>query len=230
MREFNVEPGSADWLGVRLGIPTASQFHKILTPATRKYSKQARSYAFYLVAEKLLNMSLGTLDHIEHIQRGKDLEPDAVRMFEAANDLQTAPVGFLTTDDMRVGATPDRRIVGMPAYLEAKCPQAWTHLEYLIDGFGADYMAQAQGQVYVGEAEWVFRWSYHPSMPPALVKTPRDDAFIADLRAALDQFIDEKDEIERLARATGFFEERIALGQLALDQMAVDAADQGLIG
>lgn len=229
MKEFPVEPGSADWLGVRLGIPTASQFHKILTPAKRQYSKQSRSYAFYLVAEKLLNMSLGTLDHIEHIARGKELEPDAIRMFEAVNDLKTAPVGFLTTNDMRIGATPDRRIVGVSAYLEAKCPQAWTHLEYLIDGFGADYMAQAQGQAFVGEAEWVCRWSFHPSMPPALVKTPRDDGFIADLRVALEQFCDEKDEIERRARATGFFEERLSLGQLALDQMAVDAKDQGLM-
>ena len=60
------------------GHPTASQFHRILTPTTRKFSKQSQRYAFALVAEKLLNMSLGGLDYIEHVQRGKDLEPDAV--------------------------------------------------------------------------------------------------------------------------------------------------------
>ncbi len=221
MKEWNVEPGSGDWLQVRLGIPTASMFHKVLTPATRKFSKQARGYAFRLVAEKLLNQSLDSIDYIEHIQRGKDMEPQAVRMYEACEDVQTAPVGFLTTDDMRVGATPDRRIVGRPAFLECKCPAApWVHLEYLVDGFGADYIAQAQGQIYVGEAEWVDRWSFHPEMPPCLVKTLRDDSYIADLVAALDQFNDMKDEIERHARASGFFEERIAMGQLALDQLA----------
>ena len=220
MREFSVEPGSADWLGIRLGIPTASNFHKILTPATRKFSKQSRRYAFQLVAEKLLNMSLGTLDYIEHVQRGKELEPDAVRMFTASTALETSPVGFITTNDMRIGATPDRRIVGSdPAFLECKCPKAETHLEYLIDGFGPDYMAQVQGQAFVGEAEWVMRWSYHPAMPPRLEKTYRDDAYIADLRAAIDEFNDMKDEIERKARESGFFEERIALGQLALEQL-----------
>ncbi len=220
MKEWNVAPGSGDWLQVRLGIPTASNFHRVLTPATRKFSKQARGYAFRLVAEKLLNYSLDSLDHIEHIQRGKDLEPQAVRMYEACEDVQTAPVGFLTTDDMRIGATPDRRIVGVPAFLECKCPTPWVHLEYLLDGFGADYMAQAQGQILVGEAEWVARWSFHPEMPPRLVKTTRDDAYQADLLAALDEFNDMKDEIERRARETGFFEERIAMGQLALDQLA----------
>ena len=230
MKEFSLEPGSAAWLGVRLGIPTASQFPRVLTPATRKFSNQSRRDAFALVAEKLLNMSLGGLDYIEHIQRGKDLEPDAVRMFTASTDLQTVPIGFLTTDDMRIGATPDRRILGggASAYLECKCPKAETHLEYLIDGFGADYMPQVQGQAFVGEADWVMRWSYHPMMPPKLERTDRDDGFIADLRAALDEFCDMRDEIERKARATGFFEERIALGQLALDQLTEMADQQGI--
>lgn len=222
MKEFPVEPGSDGWLGIRLGIPTASNAHRILTPATRKFSKQSRKYAFYLVAEKLLNMSLGTLDHIEHIQRGKDLEPDAVRMFEAANDIATLPVGFLTTDDMTLGATPDRRIANASAFLECKCPTAAVHLEYLIDGFGADYMAQVQCQAYVGEAEWVMRWSYHPAMPPALIKTYRDDGFIADLQDAVAQFNDMRAEIERRARETGFFDERLAMGNLALDQLTGD--------
>lgn len=230
MKEFSVEPGSADWFGIRLGIPTASNFHRILTPATRKYSKQSRGYAFCLVAEKLLNMTLENLDHIEHIERGKSLEPDAVRMFEAARGLETAPVGFLMTDDMRLGATPDRRIIGAtPAYLECKCPSAVKHLQYLIDGFGPDYMPQVQGQAMIGEAEWVARWSYHPSMPPALVQTQRDEGYISDLRAALDQFCDEKDEIERRAKETGFFDERRALGQLALEELAQAAGKQELI-
>jgi len=174
MKEFNVEPGSGEWLSIRLGIPTASQFHKILTPKTRKFSAQARGYAFRLAAEKLLNESGESLDYIEHVQRGKDLEPQAVTMFTLVEDVEVAPVGFLTTDDMMIGATPDRRIVGERAYLEVKCPAPWTHLEYLVDGFGPDYMPQVQGQIFVGEADWAVRWSFHPRMPPRLEKTPRD--------------------------------------------------------
>ncbi len=207
MKEFNVEPGSGEWLSIRLGIPTASNFHKILTPKTQKFSTQARGYAFRLVAEKLLNESGESLDHIEHIQRGKDLEPQAVVMFSLVEDMQTAPVGFLTTDDMMIGATPDRRIVGAAAFLEVKCPAPWTHLEYLVDGFGADYMPQVQGQIFVGEADWAARWSFHPRMPPKLEKTPRDDAYITNLAAALGEFNDMRLGILEQVQRMGFFEE-----------------------
>lgn len=207
MKIFNVEPGSAEWLRVRLGIPTASNFHKILTPKTQKFSAQARGYAFRLIAEKLLNESTDTLDFIEHVQRGKELEPQAVKMFELVEEVSTAPVGFIATDDMACGASPDRLIQGEAAALEVKCPAAWTHLEYLIDGFGADYVVQAQGQNYVGEFEYVVRWSFHPRMPPRLEKTYRDETLIANLKAAIGQFNEMRAEIEERVRAMGYFEE-----------------------
>jgi hypothetical protein len=221
MKIHNVEPSSGEWLSLRLGIPTASMMHKILTPAKLEFSKQARAYAFRLVAEKLLNESLDSIDHIEHVQRGKDLEPQAVNMFELVEEVKTAPVGFITTDDLRVGATPDRLIVGEAAALECKCPAPWTHLEYLVDGFGADYIIQVQGQAYVGEFEYVSRWSYHPALPPVLAKTYRDEAIIGKLRVALDQFLDMRDEIERRVRASGFVEERRHL-LTAYDEQVMD--------
>lgn len=222
MKEFSVEQGSPDWLGLRLGIATASNFGKILTPKTRKFSTQARRYAIYLVAEKLLNMSLGTSDYNEHVTTGRMREPEAAAMFAAITDLPLGPVGFLTTDDMSAGATPDRRIVGQSAYLEIKSPAPWTHLGYLVDGFGDEYVAQVQGQIYIGEADYNYRFSYHPAMPPVIDRVNRDDGFIADLRAALDQFNDIKAEIEDKARQTGFFEERLVMGRLSLDELTAD--------
>lgn len=219
MKEFNVEQGSGDWLSVRLGIPTASQMGKIMTPKTRKFSAQARGYAFRLVAEKLLNESSESLDYIEHVQRGKDLEPQAVQMFELIEEVSTAPVGFLVTDDMMIGATPDRRIVGHSAFLEVKCPAPWTHLAYLVDGFGEDYMGQVQCQMYVGDADWDARWSFHPRMPPRLEKTPRDDLYIADLKAAIDQFNEMRLTIVEQVKAMGFFEEH-AHTATAIDALA----------
>ncbi len=173
------------------------------------------------MAEKLLNESLDSIDHLEHVSRGKDLEPQAVMMFEQVEDVETVPVGFITTDDMQCGATPDRLIVGQPAALECKCPASWTHLEYLVDGFGADYIVQVQGQAYVGEFDWVARYSYHPALPPVLVKTPRDEIVIAKLAAGIRQFNDMKHEIEERIRAAGFIEERAHLGT-AFDALAED--------
>lgn len=220
---LNMEQGSTEWLGVRLGIPTASMFHKIMTPKTMKFSTQARGYAFQLIAEKLLNESGTSLDSLEWIARGKELEPQAVKMFEFEQEIKTEPVGFIVTDDGRMGATPDRLIAGHAAALEIKCPKPSTHIEYLIDGFGADYMPQVQGQAFIGEFEWVARYSFHPAMPPMLVKTYRDEPYIAALRDAVDQFCDMKDELLEKVKALGFFAER-AQPMDALDELFEDLA------
>jgi hypothetical protein len=221
MKIHNVEQGSADWIALRIGIPTASQFHKIITPKTLELSSQARRYAFFLVAEKLMNESLNPLENLEWIERGKLLEPQAVKMYEFDQEVSTMPVGFLTTDDGRIGASPDRLIVDQAAALELKCPAPHTHLEYLIDGFGADYMAQVQGQAYVGDFEWVDRYSFHPLMPSALMRTYRDEAYIKKLADALARFVDMKDELLEQARGKGYFGARDRL-ITAVDEMAKD--------
>ncbi len=214
----DVEQGSGDWLRLRLGIPSASMFHKIVTP-TGKLSKQARGYAYFLVAEKLLNESLDSLDNLEWIGRGKELEPQALKMYEFQNDVKTAPVGFIVTTDGRIGCTPDRLIVGQPAALELKCPAPQTHVGYMLDGFGLDYVPQAQGQMLIGEFECVHRYSYHPRMPPVLCRTYRDEPYIRTLADALVQFCDMLDGMLSRARSMGLFAEREKLAT-QLDESA----------
>lgn len=219
MKIHNVEQGSGEWLQTRLGIPTASNFHKLLTPAKLEYSKMARAYAFYLVAEKLLNMSLSPLEKTEYMERGNELEPFAVRAYEFQEEVETKPVGFITDDAMTMGATPDRLLVGVSAGLEVKVPAPHTHLAYLIDGFGSDYVTQAQGQNLVCEFDFVDRYSWHPELPPRRVRTYRDDKFIAALQSAITRFNEEKHEIEEKVRAMGYFEERKRL-LTAVDEIA----------
>ena len=218
----NVEQGTTEWLALRLGIPTASEFDKIVTP-TGQLSKQSRKYAFYLIAEKLLNRPLDGLDHLEWVQRGKEMEPQAVSMYEFENEAQTQAVGFMTSDDGRMGASPDRLIVGKNAGLEIKCPAPQTHIAYMLDGFGKDYYPQVQGQILVGEFDYVERYSYHPEMPPVKVRTDRDEPFIKTLSQALDGFCDMKDELLEQARQKGMFAERKKV-QTAVDQFVDDRA------
>ncbi len=223
MKIHNVSPGSGEWLQIRLGIPTASMFHKIVTPARLEYSKQARAYAFYLVAEKLLNTSLSPLQTTEWMERGTELEPQAILAYEFQEEVKTEPVGFITNETAdcpaTMGATPDRLLLGTAAGLEIKCPAPHTHLGYLIDGFGSDYITQAQGQNLVGEFEFVDRYSWHPELPPRRVRTYRDEIFIGALTKAIARFNEEKHEIEEKVRAMGYFEERKRL-LTAVDDLA----------
>jgi hypothetical protein len=200
----NVVQGEADWFRVRLGKPTASEFHKIITPAKMALSKQSRSYAFRLAAEAILNRSLDSVEETSWMARGKELEPDAVRAYSFMTDRETQPVGFVTTDDGRFGCSPDR-LVGDDGLLELKCPSPAVHLAYLIDGFGDDYKAQAQGQLFVTGRKWVERMSYSDEMPPFIVRSEADPVFQSALRKALMQFDDELQGMIERARESGMF-------------------------
>lgn len=197
------EQGSEQWLTLRLAIPTASEFHRIVTP-TGRLSKQSRAYAIKLVAEKLLNRQLESFEETEWMERGRQLEFEAVKAFEFETDLTTKQIGIIISDCGRYGASPDR-LVGEDGVLEIKCPAPHTHLGYLLDGFNADYRPQVQGQLLVSGRDWYDWISYSPEMPMVRVRAPRDPEYIGKLRAALDEFCDEKDSIEDYVRKLGLF-------------------------
>ncbi len=202
----DVQQGTPEWLKLRLGIPTASEFDKIITP-TGKFSasKTSRKYAMYLATEKLLNRSLDSLEHLEWIEHGKLLEPQAAAAFEIIEEVETVPVGFITSDDGRMGASPDRLIKGQNKGLEIKCPAPHTQMVYLVDGFEGDYHVQRQGQILVAELDSIIMWGYHPEMPPRRQEFGRDEPFLKTMSDGLDRFNDLLAEIVVKAKSQGSF-------------------------
>lgn len=207
MREIQVEQGSDAWFAARLGMPTASNFDKILTPGG-KLSTSSRKYGFYLAAEKILNKQLESIDNLEWVQHGKFFEEEAAKNYEFVNEIQIRKCGLITTDNGLVGASPDRLLIGKNGGLEIKCPAPQTQIGYIVDGFGDAYKCQVQGQMWVAELDFVDRYAWHPELPPAMLRTIRDEPFIKLLSDAITQFCDDLAEIIRKARASGFFEER----------------------
>jgi hypothetical protein len=207
MKIIDCDQGSPEWLTARLGIPTSSEFHRIITAVKGDLSKSARKYAHELVAETLLGEPLqSTIGNLDWIVRGKLLEPQAVQQYEFSNDVETRAVGFVTTDDGRIGCSPDRLIIGQRAGLEIKCTAPQNHLGFLIDGPGDDYKQQVQGQLGIAELEYVDLYGFHPSLPPVTIRTYRDEPYITKMRAALTEFLDMRDEMLAKARASGFFQ------------------------
>jgi hypothetical protein len=201
--------GSEAWQTARLGIPTASEFHKIVTPARGELSKQSRGYAHQLVAEILLGVPCGAnIENMEWVARGRLLEPIAAEQYEFTTDAVTKPVGFITTDDGLLGCSPDRLIVGTRGGLEVKCCNPGTHMGYVLDGVPDTYRPQVQAQLAIAELAWVDLYCFHPDLPPVIIRTQRDDSYIAKMSAALREFLDMRDEMLAKARASGFFTER----------------------
>ena len=210
MKIIDCEQGSQEWLAHRLGIPTASEFHRIITAVKGDLSTQARKYAAGLVAETLLGHSLekapgGTWA----MERGKLLEPLAIQQYAFTNDVEVRRVGLVTTDDGRLGASPDGLIVGTRGGLEVKCTLAENHMSIFMDGPGTDYKQQVQGNIAIGEFEWWDLYAYHPELPPVTIRTYRDEPFIAKMGAALKEFLAIRDEMLAKALSSGFFAEAI---------------------
>lgn len=204
MITFDVVQGTTEWAMLRAGIPTASQFKRIITEAKLQFSKQADSYAHELIAEQVLgepldNATSGFMD------RGKDLEEFALAFYQMQRDCdEMKPIGFVLRDDRRVGCSPDH-FVDHNGLLEIKVPAADTHIAYLLDDQGIGYKAQVQGQLWLCEREWCDTLSWHPEMPSALVRQYRDDMFIAALSKAVDQFLSMLDDMKAKLIARGDF-------------------------
>lgn len=177
---------SAEWETARLGIPTASQFKNIITPEG-KPSKSWKKYAYHLIAEKLLGRPVDTYTS-PWMERGSDLEEDAMAAYEFESDNTTKPIGFILRDDKSAGCSPDR-LIGDDGLLEIKCPKPAVQVQYLLTGeVDKEYWPQLQGQLFVSERKWVDILAFHPELPRAVIRVERDESFIGCLESQLWEF------------------------------------------
>ncbi len=197
--------GSEAWLQARLGIPTASQFARIITAVKGDLSKSARKYAHELVAETLLGRPLLEAGAPTFaMQRGKALEPHAAGYYEQATGCQTRLVGFITNDAGTIGCSPDRLIVGERRALEVKCKLDAGHMSMWIDGADEDHKQQCQGILGIAELESIDLYGWHPALPPICIRVERDEPYIAKMEAALREFLDMRDAMLARALASGW--------------------------
>lgn len=207
MKIHNVEQGSGEWEQVRIGKPTASEFHRIITPKKLSISSQRFDYCYRLVAERLLNRPMESLHGVETMERGKENEPKAALAYQFEHSVEINKVGFITTDDNSLGASPDRLIAGTAAAVEIKCVAPQVIVKYMAEGMDSEYLIQVQGQMLVGELEYVDRYAWNAEMPPITQRTYRDENIMKIMRPALDQFCFEIDELHEKLRSWGYFQE-----------------------
>lgn len=184
MKYVDVMQGSSEWLQARCGIPTASEFHRILTPGTLKVSRQMDTYMYRLLAEWMTGTPFADEVRIwsTSMEDGLAREQESVEYFELVSGETTSLAGFCLTDDGKVGASPDRFIGDKEGLFEAKNPIASTHVGWLLEeGVPREHLLQVQGQLFVtGLKRHVFL-SYYPGLPPLLVES----APILEIQAAL---------------------------------------------
>lgn len=185
----DVEQGSPEWDALRVGIPTVSQFGRIIQPVRMQYSTGARSLIAELIAERRLGHAVESASS-GWMMRGSDLENEAINWYQFEREVDVERVGFITNDAGDEGGSPDG-LVGEDGGLEVKCLAAKHHMECLL---GLDTPAprtQVQGYLRLTDRKWWDVLGYNPHLPPVLIRVHRDQAFIDALDECLKKFKEE---------------------------------------
>lgn len=164
-----------DWKEYRRGLFTASQIHRLLAKAASGsgLSNGAKTYVKEILAEMIAPPAPDYYNSA--MQRGNEIEPQAVLAYAKAFNLDVNDNNFIYTstgghvffwdEAFNVGGTPD--IILADRICEIKCPESKTHLEYLLCDTGEDlqqlkpeYYSQMQLNMYLCERDMCHFISY----------------------------------------------------------------------
>jgi len=184
----DVTQGSDAWHKLRAGIPTASEFSKLIT-ANGDNSKSMFDYARVLAAEKYAGHAVDGWEGNRYTDRGKELEDHARNEYEFRMGVECQEVGFVTDDLKRYGCSPDR-FIDDDGVLEIKCQIAKEHIKSLEywEKHGkppTTYIAQTQGEMFVCERKWVDLMFYHPDLPDLVIRQTPDAELVHALERQL---------------------------------------------
>ena len=184
MIAHDVEQRSQEWYALRAGLPTASEFSKIIT-SKGEPSKSAEGYAVTLAIELFTGGPVNDFGGSDYMERGREMEAEALAFYEFTNGVSVTPVGFVTDDAKTMGCSPDG-LVGDDGMCEVKCLKAENHVKAILyhqkhGHLPPDYVQQTQGQLMICGRAWCDLIFYHPDIMPPLIlrQTPNQPIFDA---------------------------------------------------
>ena len=187
MIRHDVDQGSEAWVALRLGRPTASQFHRIITPKTLALSRQRHQYMAELIVERDTGRPYDT-DSLGWMGRGSEMEAEARRWYEFETGREVSQTGFVTLDNGTAGGSPDG-LVMLDGLIEIKCRSARRHVEHLL-GSAGDFasVTQVQGLMWITGRAWCDVVGYCPGQPGIIERVERNDETIAAITLAVYDF------------------------------------------
>lgn len=164
---WKVQQGTPEWDALRLGKFTASSFHTFLGKSQTKIDM-----LWEIVAERLFKDSDKENYSSFAMERGKILESEARRLYQAETETLVKECGFVEMDppyDHFVGCSPDG-LVGDDGGIEIKSPLAKNFLQWTEPADGGrevtytkpEYYTQVQFNLLVTGRKWWDFMYYHP--------------------------------------------------------------------
>ena len=165
-----LEQGTPEWHKVRCGKFTASNIHKLFMG---KSTKGYNDYLNQIVYERLTGEQPESFSS-EWMDRGIELEAEAIQAYELLTFSKVTRVGFVEFDDWH-GCSPDG-FVGEYGMLQVKCPKWSTMLDDRLNdpSIPKEYLYQMQFEMMVSERKWNDYFCYHPKLEPILKRVEYD--------------------------------------------------------
>lgn len=197
----DIDQQGEEWFKLRAGIPTASEFHRIVQP-NGESSASRQDYLYELAGERIAGVKESGYTSWD-MKKGIEREPEARLCYEHVTDDIVRQVGFVFMDEDRsIGCSPDGLIfdpddlVNPVCGLELRCGKMKVHVKQLLtEAFPLDKFQQIHGSMWVcGFHSWEFM-AYHPGMPEFRLTVRRDYKFTSALEFEIEGFLEELDEV-----------------------------------
>jgi len=191
----------AEWYKTRIGMITSSKIHDAITPRQKGGTHELaarRNLKMQMLSEMLTQ---NTTEHYVSaaMDWGVENEPRARAEYEYRMGLNVEQLGLVMhPTNARAAATADGW-VAPNGILEIKCPETYTHLEYLASqAIPKEYLDQINWQMACcgPEIEWCDFVSFDPrieaeELQMLVIRHERDDERIAEMEAAAEKFLTE---------------------------------------
>lgn len=167
----NVEQNGDEWLALRLGKATSSNFGLIMANDNGKgdggaFGDPAKRYALHLALERITGERAAYGFQSADMDRGHMQEPIARALYESETFCTVENGGFFDCGDY--GDSPDG-LIGADGMLEIKSVIASVHYATLTRGkFDPAYKWQLAGHLDCSGRAWVDFVSYCSDFPPHL--------------------------------------------------------------
>lgn len=197
MRLIDCDQRSVEWFAARAGKLTGSRAADMLACIKKGEAAARRDLRMQLAIETLTGKPLDGDGFVsKEMQRGIDLEPAALAMYEALSGNVVRKTGFVVHDSLAAGCSVDGDVGGFTGILELKAPKSATHVGYLKAGrLPLDYVPQVLHNLWVTGAAWCDFASFDDRLPEPLqmflVRVYAKDMDLADYAKSATEFLAE---------------------------------------
>ena len=191
---------SGAWYLARVGRLTSSSAEAMLAKLAKGKgeAKTRAALRSRLVCERLTGRSEENAYGNAFMAHGDNYEAEALQRYEAETGEIVKRIGFLASDELLAGCSPDGYLGDYETIVEVKCPKATTHLAYIRrTDAPPEYVAQLRHLLWVSNATAIDFVSYCPWVPEHLSlyikRVARRDLDLVDYDIKAREFLAEVD-------------------------------------